>query len=87
MRENRYTESVRNRLIEDEERRMRILREWTDRTLEKLRSPDLGWEEARRLIGRGRRLAVRLFPGKETVFDLVYKPRFYKVLDEKWRLM
>ena len=78
---------VREGLIRQENRRIRQLGGLMDRTLEALREPDLPWEEARRMICRARRQALRLFPGKEAVFDLVYKPRFYKVLDEKWRLM
>lgn len=66
---------------------MFLLRRLMDRTLDRLRAPEVQWEEARRIIGRARAMALRLFPGKESVFDLVYKPRFYKVLDEKWRLM
>jgi hypothetical protein len=78
---------IRERLILEENRRMILLRRMMDRTLDRLRAPEVQWEEARRIIGQARELALRLFPGKESVFDLVYKPRFYKVLDEKWRLM
>ena len=58
-----------------------------DETLKKLESADLPWDEARLLINRAREKALQLFPEKGEVFDLVYKPRLYRVLDEKMRFM
>jgi hypothetical protein len=74
-------------LIMGEERRLRCLQRTVDRTLEILRTSDMSWEEAKALIMRTRDEAVGLFPDKGHVFDLVCKPRFYRVLDEKMRLL
>ena len=64
-------------------RRLRILVDLTfaviaqdnDMTLE------LGWEHVLALKGA----AVAMFPGKEETFDLLYLPRFSRLLAERFR--
>lgn len=75
------------RLIQEENGRIRCLRRLIDETLDRLRSENLEWEDGRDLIRRTRAEALVLFPGKEAEFDRICKPRFYRVLDEKMRLM
>lgn len=41
---------------------------------------DEAWEHVRALKGA----AVAMFPGKETTFDLVYLPRFSRLLQERF---
>jgi phosphoribosylglycinamide formyltransferase-1 len=67
----------------DEDRRIQELRRLVDETAEKLSSEELSWEDARRLIERTREQVLLLFPDKAEAFDLIYKPRFYRILDEK----
>ena len=41
---------------------------------------ELGWEHVRALKGA----AVAMFPGKEETFDLIYLPRFSRLLAERF---
>ncbi len=43
-------------------------------------------EEASELIASARLAALNLFPDKELVYDLIYRPRFQRLLNEKYRL-
>ena len=46
----------------------------------------LSLDEAIRLIEGLRRSILRLFPGKEKTFDLIYGPRFRRILYERFPL-
>ena len=43
-------------------------------------------EEASELIASARHAALNLFPDKELAYDLIYRPRFQRLLNEKYRL-
>ena len=43
-------------------------------------------EEASELVASARRAALHLFPGKELAYDLIYRPRFQRLMAEKYRL-
>jgi hypothetical protein len=43
-------------------------------------------EEASELIASARRAALTMFPGKELAYDLIYRPRFQRLLQEKYRM-
>ena len=43
-------------------------------------------EEASELIASARHAALNLFPDKELAYDLIYRPRFQRLLHEKYRL-
>ena len=47
---------------------------------------DLTLEEARDVVNHARKTALQLFPGKEDTFDLIYGPRFRRILSEKFHL-
>ena len=47
---------------------------------------DLTLEEAQDVVDHAKRTALQLFPDKEDTFDLIYGPRFRRVLVEKYRL-
>jgi hypothetical protein len=75
----------REKMIADETRmirRLRILVELTTALIAQDRSLtlDQGWEHVRALKGA----ALAMFPGKEEVFDLVYLPRFSRLLAERF---
>ncbi len=40
--------------------------------------PDLG-----SLVEETKRLVLELFPDKEGLFDLIYRPRFYRIIESK----
>lgn len=47
---------------------------------------DLTLTEAQEVIEHAKKTALQLFPDKEQTFDLIYGPRFRRVLAEKYRL-
>lgn len=69
----------------EENRRLRRLRLLVDLTLARLhQDPDLSLLDALELAERCRDTALSLFPGKETAFELIYRPRFDRVLHARW---
>ena len=61
---------------------MRELRTSVDLACAVLRQGRLSRPEAEALVAATRRRAVELFPGKESVFDLVLAPRLQRIMDE-----
>jgi hypothetical protein len=48
--------------------------------------PNLTLEEASELAAGARRAALAMFPGKELAFDILYKPRLQRLMNERYRL-
>jgi hypothetical protein len=48
--------------------------------------PSLTIDEASEMIANARRAALTMFPGKELAFDLIYKPRLQRMMNERFRL-
>ncbi len=69
-----------DRLLEEEEGKMRRLRSVVDRAQAILARPDLTMKEACRVVEDTKRTALTLFPDKEDVYDLIYKPRFSRII-------
>lgn len=72
--------------IDDESRRIRRLRILVQLTIESIAAGDLTPEEAAGMIAATRRVALELFPGKERAFDLLYRPKFQRVMHAVYRL-
>jgi len=68
----------------EEEKKLRRLRFIVDFAIEYLRSQQLNHDEAIRVVEGVRKHALKLFPGKEDAFDIIYAPRFKRVLNEKF---
>lgn len=47
---------------------------------------DLRLEEASELIANAKSAALAMFPDKELAYDLIYRPRFQRLLNERFRL-
>jgi hypothetical protein len=71
--------------LQEENKRIRRLRFMIDFSLEYIRSQRLSHDEAIVVVEGVRRFALSLFPGKEGTFDLVYGPRFRRLLNDKFR--
>lgn len=69
----------------NEERKIRRLRFVVDFALEFIRTQDISHETAMGIIEGVREQALKLFPGKEETFDLIYAPRFKRLLNEKYK--
>ena len=71
--------------LREENRRLRRLRIVVDLTLARLyQDPDMSLLEALQLTERCRDAALAMFPGREAAFDLLYRPRFERVLYACW---
>lgn len=72
--------------IDEESRRMRRLRILVHLALDTIAGGDLSAEEAAGMVAATRRIALELFPGKETAFDLLYRPKFQRLMHAVYRL-
>jgi hypothetical protein len=48
--------------------------------------PNLTVEEAAELAAGAKRAALAIFPDKELAFDILYKPRLQRLMNERFRL-
>jgi len=48
--------------------------------------PDLTVEEAADMAANARRAALTMFPDKELAYDLIYRPRLQRLMNERFRL-
>jgi hypothetical protein len=69
-------------LIREENRRIRLLRITSDLLVHVLMTRQISLSEADRMIQGTRNLALKLFPDKGHVFDLIHMPRFRRALRE-----
>ena len=70
----------------EEEKRVRQLQRIVDFTCWVLRQQPISFEEAQRMVGGVKEMALRLFPDKEKTFDLIYGSRFRRILIERFPL-
>jgi hypothetical protein len=74
--------------VEDENRRLRRLQIMMSMVMQVIsEQSDLSLEEASQLVANSRKAALALFPGKELAYDLIYKPRLQRIMNERYRLM
>lgn len=73
-------------LIKAEEKNIRRLRFVVDLTQAVLMQSDLTLQESLNLIENTKKTALSLFPDKEFVYDLVYTPRFRRILKERFTI-
>lgn len=69
----------------EEDKKIRRLRFMVDFTLEYIRTQRLTHDQAMLVVEGVKRFTLRLFPGKEETFDIVYAPRFKRLLNEKFQ--
>jgi hypothetical protein len=48
--------------------------------------PSLTIEEASQMAANAKRAALAMFPDKELAYDLLYKPRLQRLMNERYRL-
>lgn len=72
--------------IDEESRRMRRLRIIVHLALDTIAGGELSPEEAAEMAAATRRIALELFPGKERAFDLLFRPKFQRVMHAIYRL-
>ncbi len=47
----------------------------------------LSYDEAATMVADARNAALAMFPGKELAYDLIWRPRFQRLMRERFRLM
>ena len=73
--------------ILEENRKVRRLQIAVDLVLNLLAQSDLPVEEAAQLVAQTRQFALKLFPDKELAYDLIYQPKFKRLMAEKYRVV
>ena len=68
----------------EEDRRLRRLRVLVDTAAVVLRHRPLSRSEAELLVADVRERALTLFPDKGATFDLIYGPRFRRLIEERF---
>jgi len=69
----------------EEEKKLRRLRFVVDFALEFIRVQDISHDHAMSIIEGVRKQSLKLFPGKEETFDIIYAPRFKRAMNEKYK--
>jgi len=70
--------------LDEEDRRVRQLRLVVTLALNAIGQTDLSLEDARDMVVAVRQTALRLFPDKAFAFDLIYLPRFRRLLATRY---
>ncbi len=68
----------------EEDKKMRRLRIIVDLTAQVLAQERMTIDEALDLLNATRRTVLRLFPGKEVAYDIIYGRRFERILRERF---
>ena len=70
--------------VREESRKIRYLRFLVDFSILSIQQDDLLLEEAQAIVENVKRAACSLFPGKEGTFELIYRPRFNRTIQERF---
>lgn len=82
---NRPTEP--GKANEDENRKIRRLQIMMNMVMSVIsQDTDLTVEEASELVANSKRAALAMFPDKEFAYDIIYKPRLQRLMNERFRL-
>ena len=73
--------------ILEENRQVRRLQRVVDLVMNVIGQTDMPVEEAAELVATTRQYALRLFPDKEQTYDLIYQPRFQRLMAEKYLII
>jgi hypothetical protein len=74
-----------NEALREEERKLRMLRFIVDLNQAILvQQSDLTLREAFDILKSTRQAALNLFPGKDDVFELLYTPRFRRIIRDRF---
>lgn len=72
----------------EEQRRLRRLQIMMNMVLQTIaQDASLTVDEASQMIADSRKAALAMFPGKELAYDLIWKPRFQRLMRERFRIM
>ncbi|MCX5807389.1 MAG: hypothetical protein NT010_15210 [Proteobacteria bacterium] len=74
-----------NKELLDEEKRLRQLRFVVDFAIEFIKNHNITHDEAIKIVEGVKKYALKLFPDKEEAFDIIYIPRFKRLLNDKFK--
>jgi hypothetical protein len=66
-------------------RRMQMMMNLVMQTI--AQDSSLSIDEASQMIADSRKAALAMFPGKELAYDLIWRPRFQRLMLERFRIM
>ena len=73
--------------LQEENRKLRRLQIMMNMVMSVIsQDPQLTIEEASELAANTKKAALAMFPDKELAYDLIYKPRLQRLLNERYRL-
>ncbi len=73
--------------IDEENRKIRRLQLLMNMVMSVIsQDEDLTLEQASRMAAQAKQAALAMFPDKEFVFDILYRPRLQRLLNERFRL-
>jgi hypothetical protein len=70
--------------IKEENRKIRFLRFLVDFSVLSIQQNEISLGEALKIAEDVKRAACNFFPGKEETFELIYRPRFNRVIQERF---
>jgi len=70
--------------VKEENRKIRYLRFLVDFSIISIQQDDVSPGEAWKVVEDVKRVACAFFPGKEETFELIYRPRFRRVIQERF---
>jgi hypothetical protein len=87
MKDSENRETARVNETREEARKIRRLQVMIGMVMSVIsQDPNLTLEEASELAAGAKRAALAMFPGKELAYDLLYKPRLQRLMNERFRL-
>ena len=76
-----------NEELMDEGRKIRRLQLMVSMVMSVIaQDPDLSIEQASEMVANTERAALAMFPDKEFAYDILYKPRLQRLMQERYRL-
>ncbi len=74
------------REIREENRKIRFLRYLVDFSILSIQQGEISSEEAMQIVEQVKQTACNLFPGKEEAFEIIYRRRFQRAIQERFGL-
>jgi hypothetical protein len=69
----------------EEEKKLKRLRFVVDFALEYIKNQDITHDEALKIVEGVKKYALKNFPDKEEAFEIIYIPKFKRLLNEKFK--
>ena len=74
--------------LREEQRKIRRLQMMMNMVMQVIaQDPSLTIDDAAQMIADSRKAALAMFPGKELAYDLIWRPRFQRLMRERFRIM